>query len=716
MKIQSPQFSKSRRTVTALVGLPLAVGALWADDPAPPEEATEPEAEAETEAAESAGESAATAESSAELKNWIEFGVGGSVTSGHVPAYQRRYSRPEGALGGVEDFHFEQPVGKEGANGIVTLDGRAIFDNADYRFDLNYLKEELGYFKAGYREFRTWYDPSGGYFPPTGLWFSLYPDAVHTDTGTFYAEFGLRKPKLPEATVRYEHGRVLGEKDSTTWGQTGLTGGNGPRALVPTLKEVDRIRDLVMLDLSKWFSSTKVGAGLRWENQRQDNATLIRQNPGEIRDRHITQRDRSDSAMLNARGSVEHKLSSRITLTAGYAFTDLDTDTSGYRVYGRVFDPDYAQRLPAPGTYEGLSGGSTLQQHVGNFNLMTTLAEKLVLVPSLRVEGRTVDGSSLFTQPALPFTGSSYLAENQRSLLDVSEALDLRYSGITNWVFYARANWLQGSGDLREETRNLTTGTTVVGRDTDDTRIWQKYSAGANWYPLRRLSLGAEYFYKNRRNEFDHLADSTPNQAAFGFRYPAFLTANELTTDDVNFRVTWRPRGNLTLVARGDLQWSTTESQADGRAAAETADITSYIASGSASWMPFARLYLQANVSQVWDRTDTPLSDLSAAVQSAENDYLTANVTVGYALSEKTDVEAQYLYYHATNYQDNSIVGVPYGAGAEDNGITVGLIHRLSPRVRLSLKYGFFDSDDPLYGGNRDYSAHWVYSTMTYRF
>jgi hypothetical protein len=413
---------------------------------------------------------------------------------------------------------------------------------------------------------------------------------------------------------------------------------------------------------------------------------------------------------------LEQKVNSRMTFTAGYGYTDLNTDTSGYRVYGRSFDPDYAQRLPGAGTYEGLTGGSKLRQNVGNFNLLTTLADKLFLVPSLRVEGRSWDGDSLFTQPALPFIGSSYLAENTRTLLDVSEALDLRYSGVTNWLFYARGNWLQGSGDLGETTRNLSTGAPVMARNTDDDRFWQKYSVGANWYPLRRLSLGAEYYYKNRQNEYDNTLDSTPNLPPSGLRFPAYMDAHNLTTDDVNFRLTWRPRGNLTFVGRGDMQWSDINSQVAGLAEVQSAKMTSYIASGSASWVPLSRLYLQANVSQVWDTTETPASDITPAVQSAKNNYLTVNATVGYALDDKTDLEVQYLYYHATDYQNDSLYTVSYGSGAEDNGVTVGLIRRMSQRVRLSLKYGFFDNRDPLYGGNRDYSAHLIYSTLMYRF
>jgi hypothetical protein len=96
------------------------------------------------------------------------------------------------------------------------------------------------------------------------------------------------------------------------------------------------------------------------------------------------------------------------------------------------------------------------------------------------------------------------------------------------------------------------------------------------------------------------------------------------------------------------------------------------------------------------DRTTTPMSDVTLAVPDSENDYWTANATVGYALDDKTDLEGQYLFYRADNYADNSAYGQPYGAGAEEHGITGGIVRRMSKRVRVSLKYGFFTSHDEL--------------------
>ncbi len=722
MNPPTPPAPLPRRLVPALWALPLTMGVCAAEAPpaAPPASPPEP---TRTEPAEAPAGEPATEEPAAEAapagagepRNWIEFGVGGTFFNGRRAAYQQRTGQPDGAFGGVESFHYERPVG---GDGLLQLDGRGIFDNHDYalRFDLNL--PEKGFVRFGYREFRQWSDPAGGWFPPTQGWYDLYSGALAFDEREFTLEAGLRLPKVPHFTLRYSHREREGQKDSTSWGLTGQTGGLGTRNIVPTLLDLDRVRDLVMADLAHTLAGTRVGVGFRYERQDNDEARWMRRFPGEgpALDRRVTQRDRTTADLFGAHATTETPLGDRFKFTAAYGYTDLTSELAGYRVFGSVFDPDLAQRYPAIGTFDRLAGGALLRQHVGNLNLLAQLTDRLVLVPAVRIESRQTDSEAFFDAPAAPFSPSAYAAASERRLLDVSEALEVRYTGLTNWVFYARGWWLQGNGDLDERLDNRTTATAVLFRSTDDQRHAQKYTVGANWYPRRRLSFGAEYYHKIRNNDYDHDRDSTPNTPDSINRLPAYLRAQDFTTDDLNFRLTWRPRANLTLVGRYDLQLSRIETRADGRASLESAELTSHIGSGSLSWVPWARLYVLGSLSYVTDRTETPASSFLPAVQDAENDYWTAQLTLGLACDDRTDLEAQYVYYRADNYADNSLAGQPYGAGAEEHGLTLGLIRRLSARVQLALRYGFFTSHDTLAGGRRDYDTHWVYSTLRYRF
>ena len=71
--------------------------------------------------------------------------------------------------------------------------------------------------------------------------------------------------------------------------------------------------------------------------------------------------------------------------------------------------------------------------------------------------------------------------------LDVRECLDVRYTGVTNWVYYAGAQLTEGSGNLNEN-GGLTSVDGIgpaacVWNSSDETRWFQKYFVGARWYP-----------------------------------------------------------------------------------------------------------------------------------------------------------------------------------------------------------------------------------------
>jgi hypothetical protein len=236
------------------------------------------------------------------------------------------------------------------------------------------------------------------------------------------------------------------------------------------------------------------------------------------------------------------------------------------------------------------------------------------------------------------------------------------------------------------------------------------------------VNVGVQYYHRIRKNSYDHLIDSTSNLLASGDRYPAFLTGQDITTDDFNVRLTLRPLNNVTLVSRYDFQLSTIDTTAPFLAKIESGEMTSHIFSQSITWMPISRLYLQASVNYAIDRTETPVDKMrppeanALRVSRADNDYLNTTFSLGYALDDKTDLNATYFYYLADNYVDNSLYSVPFGTGEHEHGVTAGLVRRIRDNVFLGFKYGFFSYREDTWGGNRNYDAHLLYSSLSMRF
>jgi len=366
-----------------------------------------------------------------------------------------------------------------------------------------------------------------------------------------------------------------------------------------------------------------------------------------------------------------------------------------------------------------------MKQYVANLNLMVTPLDNFTIVPSLRVEKNDVTGVASFVDtnvgaaPALPPLTLELFNTADSGFLEVTGSLEARYTGLRNWSLYARGEWSESDGNQTENATEVVSGAVNLFRDTDWRRFNQKYVVGANWYPHSRLNFGAQYYHKIHDYDYDHLLDSTPNAPPAADRYPAFLTDQNFKTDDMNVRATWRPFNTLTLVTRYDFQLSTVETRADFLNNQQSAEITSHIISQSISWTPLARLYFEASASYALDGTDTPAPEVlgtNQVVLNAANDYWNASCLVGYALDDKTDLQAQYFYYRANNYVDNSAYSQPYGAGAEEHGVTASIARQLGKAVRASLKYGFFRNRDESSGGHNDYDAHLVLASLQYRF
>lgn len=665
------------------------------------------------------------AEAPAEYRNWVSLEAGGTFGFGSDPQgkseYQRRYGLPAGtAFGGVEDFHYEQDVGKRG---FFTVDGHAVFDNRDYGVRIELSQPDIGFVRTGYREFRTYYNGAGGYFPlgPVNAFTNLYSPDLAIDHGQFFFEAGLTIPDTPEVTLRYAHEFRNGQKDSTVWGDSNLTGGVGTRAFVPSFRNIDEVRDIFSLEGRQTVDKTDVGIGLAYEHWSDNNSLNIQRRPGEPQGRYVTQTDETTGDMFNFHASSQTRFTEKVSLAIGYSHTVLDTDLSGSRIYGPnydpVYDPGFTRRQVNDQGFLDLSGFTTYHQNVGSLNLMWTPWKSFVVVPAVRVEGNTTDANSQFVdtnvRPGFVSSQEAVSAGSDQGILNVSESLEMRYVGFTNWVLYARGYWLQGQEDQNIATTYAITTAEDLLRAMDYTEAAQQYTLGANWYPCARANLAVQAYYKTRSYDYDNqVNDINAN------RYPGFLDSQDFATADANIRLTLRPLKNVSVVGRYDYQTSTIDTQAGGLPEVQSADITSQIFSLSASWNPWARLWIQAGGSYVIDETKTPASTALATpvVLNSDNNYWNLNATCGFVVDDKTDLQVQYFYYRASNYEDNALYSMPYGVSDEEQGVIGTLTRRFTRRLRGTLKYGYFANRDQTSGGLNNYYAQMVSTGMTLQF
>ena len=689
------------------------------------------------------GKAVTTTEETPEYKNWIELGIGGTIVNGDNAQFEQEHRLPANtAYGGIQDLHFEETVGK---NGLFSVDGHAIWDTNDYDIRVQLSQPKLGYINAGFTEFRSWYDGNGGFLSTQGgTWFPPPIPEMHIDRGDAYIELGLRAPDWPELTLRYEHEFRQGMKDSTIWGDTTLTGlaVNPTRKIVPSFRGIDETRDILSFEASKTFGNTDVLLGMRYEHNDNDDTLNMERNAGQInpppvagRQRFVTQHEQNDVDLFSGHGITETRFSDSLWFTAGYSYTTLSNDLSGTRIFGTSFDSAFGEPVPQLGSRDhafiDLAGTAQDREHLFNANLFWMPLESLTILTGFRYTHESLDTDSTFLDeepvpntppfsptnpprgfhygPPIPTSGAREADYNR-----FAERLELRYTGIKDWLFYFQGEWEEEYGHVNEFQN--------PGEDLDkDTNaLDQKYTVGANWYPTMRLTLSGQYYYKIA--SYDEDLFTSEHQR---------LLNQDWNTNDLNVRITFRPKipaclGTLSLVTRYDFVHTTIDSQwfVEGETLAEeqTGVIKQHVITESLNWNPVARFYLQANVSYTLNQTDTPANDISLTpltsptVTNFRNDYWTVSSSFGYIIDDKTDFYADYSFYCANDHFNNAGVAVPYGLGATEHSASATLTRQLSKQMRLLLRYGYFNYRDDTSGGHNNYRGHSLYSGLQVRF
>src|SRR5208282_4843195 len=107
--------------------------------------------------------------------NWIELSTGAMLTQGNANQATQGKQLNTGVFGGIEDLHYESQVARKTT---FTLDGHSIFDEHDYSVGLGLVRDDLGFVRVHFEDFRTWDSGTGGYIPATQLSYALPGDAL----------------------------------------------------------------------------------------------------------------------------------------------------------------------------------------------------------------------------------------------------------------------------------------------------------------------------------------------------------------------------------------------------------------------------------------------------------------------------------------------------------------------------------------------------------
>ncbi len=697
-----------------------------------------------------------------QFESYIKISGRAPSVTGSDSAYARRFQQPADGAYGIEALHFARDV-KDGPT--VSFDGRALYGAEDYLGKFKVAKEELGSIEIGYKRFRTFYDGIGGFFPLNNSFRQLGNPELHTDRGNFWVTAKIERPALPKFEFRYTNEQRTGRKDTTIWGDTDLTGipsyyGVGAAALNPPYSAARKlVPNTITLNerQQNWIGSVKHTVGgtelefeiayntaknnynrsvVRYPGElqlfpRQSNATNPPQvYPPETIANQIIGYDRQllDAKTMSYTGKFETKLSDKFTVHGGVLYVDGSADIGGDRQMTTYF-PTLAGGVTPIGGFVGATGrpaysyttanGETNEKvWAVNLGVRYTPASPFSAGLAVKYEKEDMDGfnttlykSTQVDQTTGALTVINANAPNMANRTEkswVPEA-DLRYTGVKNLTLYGTFDYRYTPGDEYGSSSAATTGgglgAAVVSYDNIKLNHGH-YKVGANWAVNPKVTVRAEFFYKDHKNSITGYGSSAGSRFVLGYQFQG-----EKVT------VVAKPVPTLAFTTRYIHQKGRMDTTVDLGSSYDSMDSTNHTVGETIDWNPIKQFYLQANLNVVYATISTVYPRAGGlgndVLHNADNNYITGSLVSGFAVDKVTDASLEFTYYRADNY-DPFVATVGYGAGVKEYTVAANVKRKLTERMIGRIKVGYFDSKNDTTGGRTNFRGPMAYVSLDY--
>ncbi len=627
------------------------------------------------------------------------------TVSGDRAKFREDWGVKEGWNGGIDDATYHQTIRKDWD---VNLEGRALFDEEDYKLRLAIANPDVGFLHAGYTEFREYSDDLGGFykdFSPAGF---LSNHALFVRNGDAFVEGGLMLPNLPKLTLGYERQFRSGNESTLEWG--GVTQGGTTRNIYPSYQHIDETTDIIKLQLEHDISIVHIGDQFRYEYYRYNTTTVdgtLDLNTSAAQTVTVDEKYSHD-AFYNTFLMDSH-VNDKVYWSLGYLFTTLDGNADT-----RLNTVPFSAPPAADWMTQGVALG--VDSHVVDLNVLLGPFAGLNFYGGL--EGEKTHSHGL-ANAALTQIGSGGATNSVAALLHgdddmqtLEERFGLRYTKIPYTTLYAEGKWTEQSYDLDQE---ASAGAPTFQQNQGTGVFRQDYTVGFNSAPIPRVTLAGRYCHSIYQNDYDNEVDTIQG-------YPGFITAQDFTTDEIMAKLTLRPVSRVTVafeyqLVATDIRTSTEAVPALGTPAGtlQSGGYDLSIYSVSATLTPISRLYLTGLFS-FQDTHTSSFANGNPAVVSYIGNVYSVMAAAGYALDQKTDLNVQYEYSRADDAQNAAAASLPLGVAYQRTGVTVGLTRKITNNVMAKLRYGFYELNDPGNGGLDNYIAHLASASCVVRF
>jgi hypothetical protein len=635
--------------------------------------------------------------------------------SGDSKKFRELYWQHDQWLWGLEDFELDT---KPGADSRITSSGHAVRD--DYLFTIQAEKNDLGFSRFGWSQYRKYYDDTGGYYPlfsPPA--YSLNRD-LDLEIGRVWADVGLALPRWPTITLGYEYQYRRGTEATLQWGP--VTEGIESRNIYPGFKDLSENVQILKFDISYDVAGVSLNDSFRGEwyslSSQEVNDTGFPVGGGGMA---LTQANEQQKYFQGANTfHVEKQFTDWLFGSGGYLYSKLNADGA---LTVETLNPAFLNPNPgfAPGwnanpiQLERESHVFSLSARVGSWEGLTlSLGTQNEWTRQMGLGGADANITVPFAPFIFPLGPEQFTSDWDRSIFN--QNISVRFTKIPFTTLYAEGAFRQeNSGQFEEEDGGLT----PYLRQTDVKSLLTDFRAGFNTSPWRRLSLSGSYRRYDNSTDYNNELKETLGQPFEG--YPAFITHRDLLSDEAQAKLAFQ--WNAWLKTSLTYEWienhyrTTTDPisgglSPGGNLLAGTYD--SQVTSLNATLTPWKRLFFSGTFAYQHDRTVTEANG-SQSVAPYAGDVYSVIMSGTYALNGKTDVIATYSFSTADFTQENLEAGLPLGIHYHQHTLAAGVRRQISKGKTVSLEYRYYRYTEPSSGTLNDFEANGVFAMLNMR-
>jgi hypothetical protein len=646
--------------------------------------------------------------------------AGWTGVHGDARKFRELMWQPEGWNGGLEDFTFSD---KPGPNSRVTLSGHTL--RHDYDLNFTAEKQDLGFVRLGWSQFRKYFDDAGGYdplFSPSQ--FELNRD-LGLDVGRAWTELSLTLPRWPVLTLGYEYQYRNGTESTLDWGP--VSNGTDTRNLYPAYKDVaERVQILkaaINYDLGgAQLSDDFRGEWFHLQTHEMDAAAYTVGSPGLA----FTTADERQNYFQGANMfHAEKQFADWFFAAGGYLYSKLDSSGS---LDVQTLGPEFLN-LAANAAPGWQSQAITLERESHVFSLSGLLGpwEGLTLSLATQNEWTRQNGlSGAAVTLALPFAPFIFPVDVENLLANLDERIltqdaAVRFTKIPFTTLFAEAQFRQDDlGQFQDEQSGLTPFLTQI----DARSRLEDFRAGFDTSPWRPLSLSGSYRQNDNQTDYNPTLKQALGGSFVG--YPAFILYRDLLSREADGKLALQV--NSWLKTTLTYQWlanryrTRTESVNDplsglagglssgGQLLAGTYD--AQMTSLNATLTPWRKLFFSGTVTYQHARTVTADNGSTAVIPYSGNVY-SLILSGDYTLNNRTSLLVAYSFSAASFGQDTFATGLPLGLNYHQHVLEAGLKRELSRHTALGLQYRFYRYTEPSTGGAANFDAHAIFATFS---